>query len=824
MVDFVEKATLLLVDKSSGNISKINKNLRRLRSEAEKVQAAFRKITGPRIGASSIRSIDKATRSIERLNKASREAKSINLSVNARGLKASQINAMANALNKYKASSRGIKQLPGLNIRGLNTAPVDRMINRLQALISVAGRAQRALQRVGTAAGNINVPNMNPNRNPGRMQLEYGGFRMFMNSMLISLGHTIVNSIARGFAEGAKGFDVAENKLLQQNIPPDQRTELRNNAYAAARENPSFRPDQRMDFYAEVASQFTNATDVLPLEPAIDKAVQLAIQQGETAKEAVDGIAQIIKGLGQAGKLQNVDGTLNKQAIEFIEAYTAAKRSEGAQVNWRDAFQFLKYSKTSGQSLSPEQFFMSLLAAADVGSSTAGVQTNMGIKTFAAETTKKAIALQEKMGLREQGEMVKSGTNNGRTSYTYAAGKATESELLREDPNQWLYKYISGPGGYLEKVGIDARTASAAAIIDALDPLSGNRNADDWIAKTILQAQESMIKYQKWVDNPITAPWLQNIDDQSSWVQLQDTSSRIITLLGTFADKLEGVTIPIIKFFGDQAQALTDLIVNKDPLSPADAATLGVTGAGLAGGTALGLKALFGGFGFKASVSQFSLAVNQFSAAVAGQGAGGAAGGGKKGGIMALGTRLLGLLGLLQLSGSTPRSGPTMSREDATARYQKFMEQAQYLQDLKMELQAIRSYTEKQTQLQQNEDRIAKVQQEIAASQQVNGNTPYLMAKQNELATLEQLSQTLRSELSSGAAEIQATFNEAASKMGISGHDFGANAGSGILGVAASFGATVGEQIRQAVGNLSVNVKQTVPANTGVNTNLATGG
>lgn len=835
MSDFVEKATLLLVDKSSGNINKINRSLGKLRSEATKTQKALSKLAMPKLNGGDVKNIRSMTSALRSYARVANSIKRLNLGVSSRSFNPRQVTAMARALTQYKAAARGVKPLT-FNVKGLSTTKVTNMITQLNALLKVANKVKNALRGIGVGAGNIRVPNQpNPNSNSNRIRVDYGAFRMFLNSWMMQLGHTIVNSITEGFKEGAKGFDIAANKMAQQNISKSDQEIFRDNAYRQSEKNPLIRPDQRMDFYAEVASNFRDPKDVLNLEGAIDKAIQIAVQQGETAEQAVDGIAQIIKGLGQAGKLQDQAGNFDRGSIDFIEAYTAAKRSEGAQVNWRDAFQFLKYSKTSGQSLSPEQFFLSMLAAADVGSSTAGVQTNMGIKTFAAETTKKAMNSQAKYGLRAPLEKVLSGEINGKKSYTYEGGEVVDEELLREDPNKWLYKHISGPGGFLEQKGLSQDKSSPAQIIAALDELSGNRNADDWIAKTILQQQEAMIKYKKWIDNPITEEGLQTVNDQSSWVQLQESTQQIITLLGTFADKLEGVTVPIIDFFGDQAQTLTNLIKGKDPVDPMDAAVLAGVGAGGAGAGFLGLKALLGGFGFKASVSQFSLSVNQFSAAVAGQSIGnGLPGGGGKGGIIAA---AIAAARWLSIPAAIVGGGYLLDQNFNDGKGTKAAETnisvwkaiLSVLVDANNKMITGEDVFPKKPEnkaldLRNNDLQIQKITAEIAAAKAAGGDSPYTMVKQNELAVLQQLSSDLRSELQLGAQDLQGTFDTGSAQLGVAGSTFGSNAGSALQAAAAAFGSTAGAAMKAAIGNLNLNVQQNAPTNVGTNTNLATGG
>lgn len=839
MADYTEKASLLIVDGSSAKINKINQALNRLSQTAIKTQAALNRLgggnTATRINATA-KAVGALARSLSKL------PKNTTLGVKLKGNSASELRSMARAMAQYKSASKNVNTLIGSGGRsGGSYKNLDELTNKLVRVARAANLAANALARAKAnvpGRGGFGVPGTGSGRNgnymiPRNIGLEIQPFKSFWRSAVVSMGHTITGAIQKGFAEGIKGYDVASNKLAQQRVGGADLEALRQQAFAGEQRAPIWRADERLDFYAEVGSNFRSPTDAAKFDKFVERAIYTAVQQGGNREEATTGIAQLFKGLGNAGYLIDQQGGVNKDIGKYIEAYTAAKTSEGAQINFNDAAQVLKYARTSAQSLTPKEFFLQLIAAADIGASTQGVQLNQTMKNFAGETTKKALRAQEEAGIRSPGQMVLSGQVGNRKSYTYEAGAIKDEELLRENPSEWFAKNIFGKGGFLERKGLDAEKSSPAQIISALDPLAGNRNVDDFVAKTVLQYQERLTKASRFFDNPQTDEEMARINTASSWVQLQETTQQLISLFGNLGNKLEKTFIPVIDTVGNWAQRLNNVIEGKTPAEMQDYALLGGAGAaGIAGGVA-GVKLLTlltTGFGLPAaataltkSAAELSLAARALATSGGADLAGDLPGGKKKGGfwpwVLAAGATVGTYGAMLQLGGSSRELTPEELSQRQKLNRQQGLDFVwkNTMPELEEQAQQLADWIKKQSE--------AKTRYQYAQEQGLSPSSDYYQNAEIDYQTANDNVTRLQTSLTEGSAAILAAFETGSGRIEAASNQFGAGAADTLMGIASQFGTTAGAAMRQAIGSIGVNVNNPAAApNTGTNTNLQTGG
>lgn len=836
MADYTEKASLVIVDGSSAKITKINQALNGLARTAAQTQAALSKLGGGG-AANRISATAKAVNSLARA--LAKLPNKVNIGVNLKGNSAAELRSMAKAMSQYKSASRNINTLVNAGGGTSNFSNLDVLTQKLVRVARAANLAQIALGKMKAnmpGRGNFNMPGggRNPPPPPPRsIGLEIQPFKSFWRSAMVSLGHTITSSIREGFAEGVKGYDVAENKFRQQRITGQTATDLRKQAFEGEQRAPIWRADERMNFYAEIASNFKDPRDAAKLDQVVEKAIYTAVQQGGNRSEATEGIAQLFKGLGNAGYLQDAQGNLNKDVEKYINAYIAAKVSEGQEINFRDAGQLLKYARTSAQSMTDREFFLQLIASADIGSSSQGVQLNQFMKNFAGETTKKAIKAQEDAGLREEGRMVKSGQIGKRTSYTYEAGAVKDEDLLRENPTQWIAKYIMGKGGFLERKGLDPFKSSPAEITAALDPLAGNRNVDDFLAKRVLQYQESMIKAQKALENPQTNAEMDATNRQSSWVQLQETIQQVTSLFGNLGDKLENTFIPVIDTVGNWAERLNQFIEGKSKGDMTDYAVVAGAGAGVAGAGFAAWKVagwLSSGFGLPAAAAALSTSAAQLSAAAAQLAGGNALPGG--GGPTSKKNTWTSWLGTLGAYGAAAAGifVPGSSRNDGTKEEARstraFGEELATKKQVDDYLSKVNRQQEDQTALQNLLQQIANIQGNIDLAKS-RGNEAYAMVAQGQLMTLQTQAGMLQQQMQDRSSEIVSAFDTASTRITTASNEFGANVSEQMMGLASSFGSTAGAAMRQAFGSIAFTVPPALQGkapNTGTNTNTQTGG
>jgi hypothetical protein len=854
VADYTEKATLLLVDKSSSKIKAINNALRSLQKQAQTTAKALNAIGKSGAGtAQSVKQINSLKKAVDGFSRSAAKAKkTTTFKIKVEGATVRQLNALSTALGKYKTNSKGLSTIIG---SGGSTGGQFRNLNNLtRGLIRVSRVAQSAAQNLALVAQNARsipsmgggrrgggggppaIPRIPPTQPPGFTPRgpQLLGFNLqplqhVLNSFVVELGHTIVSSMREALVVGAKGFDVARNKEAQQRLSFTDRQAFEEQAFKSYNNNPLIRPDQRLDLYSEVASNFRDPKDALRFDPYIDKAIAVSIQQGKTAEEAIEGVQQLFRGLGQASLLQTNTGAFNTDVFKYIDAFTAATVSEGKQMDWNTIFQFFKQSKTAGQSVSARELFFQLINAADVGGATAGTQFNMNQRTFTGETTKKAINAQEDAGLREPGKMVVSGTDGrGRTTKSYVAGDLKDEELFRENPHDWIQKYILGPDGYLGKKGIDLNTAKASTVISALNPLSGNRNSQDWLAKAVQQYQEDLIKAEKFLDNPMSDKEMKDINSQSLWVQYQQTIQTNTTLMGLLADKLKGAVLPVLDTIQGVENYFTNIIAGKTRPQMQDYAFLaGAGGAGIAGGIA-GVKLLqwlSGATGLNTAAAALSTAAAQLSGAAAALNGGRVPGGAgatpaaaAAGGATWMGAilRSIGVAGAAYMLTDTAEGpqGSALQQQLQNARRNSISNQ---IQDLSRQLSDVNNQISAVTN-QQAQNRAAGRPENFGFT-----TDPAL-----QLGRLNDNRSQILESLSQSSLDLVNAFDTGTTKIVDAANGFGDSASAKLLGIAGEFGTAAGAAIKAAIGQVQVAVSQGSPGapapNTGTNTNAATGG
>ena len=876
MADYTEKATLLLVDKSSKPIDNINKSLLRLQKTATQVQkalSAMGKIDGSN---SAVKSLNNLTSAINKTASAAKKLTSVKLNVKMTGASASQLNAMARAAQNYKTSTKGIKTIIGagggkgsdyknldlLTQKMVGVARASNMANvAIGKIVSNLGKINpqtlRGLGNLGNPNHPINNPPMPPRRGGGGGLGGGGNFwslrpqgphligfdlqplQTVLRHFIVDLAREIARGVREGFAEGTKGFDVANNKMLQQQLPADVRNDFRSHAFAASKVNPLFRPDERMDLYAEIATNYKNPRDALKFDAVLDRLLSISFQQGQDRGTAIEGIQQLFRGLGQAGLLQTNTGEFNSQVFDYINAISAAKISEGKQIDWNNVFQFFKQAKTSGQSLSPRELFFNMINAADVGGASGGTQFNMAVTNFTDSMTKKALKAQEDAGLREPGQKVLTGYGGrgGKTPiYSYEAGPLKEQDMFREDYHAWIAKYILGKGGYLDKMGIDLATAQPSTVISALNRLNSNRNSKDFLSKAVLQYQEDLIKAGKFYGpNAISDEGLKAISDQSVWVNYQATIQQTTTLLGLLGDKLSNLINGPLEFVRSIEQSLIDMIEGKSKNQIQDSAFLAGAGAlGIGAGVA-GVKLLqwlSGALGLNAAATALTTSAGalmraalMLSGSATAQNMPGGLPGGKNGGgwwaaAAAWATRLTTLGAIATtMTGDTPRDAASTNRQ---LEYSK-RNSREFYNDKIQTLSTKISYID-----QQLNDIQARRAANVAAGRPADFGFSVDPTMQGN--RLKDDKATLTDQIAQAQASLLATFDEGWGKSAQASQQFGDNAAAALINAGSAFGASAAEAIRAALAQINVNVQQQIPAaapapvNTGTNTNLATGG
>ena len=136
------------------------------------------------------------------------------------------------------------------------------------------------------------------------------------------------------------------------------------------------------------------------------------------------------------------------------------KEIGGVDVNPHGFRMMIKYMKASAQTLTPAGDPGGGLLAPDVGFASFGTQTHSWSASFAGDrATKTALEAQARWGLRTS----RIDPNHPEGPNKLRVGALVDSVLLRENPSEWFRKHIVGPGGVLERMGLDRAYGPNAA-------------------------------------------------------------------------------------------------------------------------------------------------------------------------------------------------------------------------------------------------------------------------------------------------------------------------------------------------------------------------
>lgn len=543
-------------------------------------------------------------------------AMNVSITLNLQDQFSSKIQGVINHLNQLKAAAQSVQQAFSANSLAGGFASMNRQVQSLQAglrqLQNQITATNRSLQApAGGAFGQQQLGAMrqmlqmqqqmiaNQNRlnqaqargngggNAGNGWLGRNGFSP--NASLIDRAqYRGVNMAERSLTEGALGFDRARTALTLKNLDSDM-AERKAGAYA--REYKELSKANILDTMGEILTQFGTDAQGMQMVPHLLKLQRASMIGGETREQARKGMLEIVRGVGLTGRLTDNEGNFDEaKTSAILNAYTRAKMIGGADVNSSQFFQAIKYAKTSAQALNDDALLEMFIAMPDLRGSTYGNQLNMLIRQVTGSATKEAKAAQFKAGLLSSGGIVaahEDGPNK------FKGGPTVDQELLRENPNEWVKKYVME--GYLrDKLGYKLTGENAitpAQIAKELRPLFSNASAENIVNMIINQRQEWQNQIKRATELRIDdASFMSGLSKQSLHMQLEIFKAQSENLFGTIAENFKGVLLPPMHAFSYAMQKISAWI---DPKSGND----GMRNAIMAGGTLAAMGVLRGAIG-----------------------------------------------------------------------------------------------------------------------------------------------------------------------------------------------------------------------------------
>lgn len=777
MASFVETATLKVVNQSSKEIQKINRDLTRLMKTADKARNSLGNMGGVKIKTAEISG---ATKKLINLgNTATRTQKQLQLSGNIR-------------------------------LQTFNGA-----ITKLDKLAQKAKTTEQAIARIGTGAGGrMRGPGGPWGAYPGGggggpVQVEYGNFSRFLDGFIGRLGATIERSIVNGFAQGTTRVDRSEMRLKALGYSDEKIAEVETSISQIQARNPWYSRSQVREQYAELGPIL--GKDPMRSTQLVNWALEygnVLQTQGRDPEQSLEGVKQIIKALDNMNRLNGPNNTIDPAAYDYLRTIMQETIRAGGDITPERINTAVVYSRSIGKTLTPEGLATMIRMLESMGR-VAGSSLNRFATTYKGFTTKSAIQAQEDFGLITTKQVVV-GTSNGKPVTETRTEETAGARLLGNDPNMWVVQELI-PRLIAKGIDINDR----AAVEKVLDPLSGSVVARDVANLLVSWQDENKSASEAAAQTVIDPEKVREILNNSPVKQWQGLTNNATELLGTIGKQLGDVFVPALQMANGALNKLTEYVGENGPL--AALATLAAGGATAYAGAKAGGK-LLDVFGLKGSALALNGSAALLSEAAVKLGAGNAANnagdvlGGNKNGrrntsLLALGTYLM------QEMDKRGEIKYIDNPDREKALWEKVVDWA------------TGSNEEKGVNGKLNDTMAAieQVKQEIATAR-ANGADAYAVAAQEELYSLENYAATLRTESENSALALRQSFESGTETMvsGItnSAPGFIANLSGGFSGLGTQFGNEAA-----AAFNAGANVNATVtvkpPTDTGQNFNGA---
>ena len=435
MVDFVEQATLHVKDRSTATLNKINRAIRDLRREADRL-----------------------------------DGKRINIKANVTGIPAArrELSIVARVRTaKVKTELSGV-------------AAARRELEKL---------AQTRNARINASANTSAPPGVPPARGttgaPRQVSVATEPFRHMLTGAFHELGFVIRRAVVEGFREGASQRDIAASRLELQELTPEELNTANRQIAAVDRDFVEFNEGQLRGVFAEVnlITRGDQEANSVLLRQVADLA-RLQILQGEDGNAAINSAFEFVKAAEQSGATVDETGQFSREASEaFFTTIKQGMVQGGVEISAQLIRTMTKSLRSSRFGLD-ERGRITAIALSEENS-TAGVGINQAIKQLSGQGNAKfRNARLEELGLLEIKEVEVGRIGNDPVFENRAAG-AVGDGLLRRDPAQFVDEFVIPA---LEADGIDTNDPVAVSL--AANEMVGNRTAVEALTSLILRNNE----------------------------------------------------------------------------------------------------------------------------------------------------------------------------------------------------------------------------------------------------------------------------------------------------------------------------------------------
>jgi hypothetical protein len=499
MANFTELATLAVRDQSSASIRRINAELKKLQATAQSLKSIQINFGGG-------------------LGKAHGDIRKLNLEL--RALQAVGRSAISIRLNTAGAQQQ-LAQLRASAQRPIAVATRAATTPRAAAGLGVLGR-------VGPFGVHV-----------------LGG----TVGLTIASLHALAGAIGRATKEGVKQVDIGDTALNALQLKPGERSAVEAAIEAIRKAQPGT-PGGALLNRGQLAQTLAETLPVAAYDPAAARflaerqieLIKMEVQRGRSLDQAREASVKYIKGLELAGLLSDQAGKFDPvSATKYLDALKTIAPSIGAELSGEKFFQFWKYARSARYTLTPEGMQAGLLAAEEMGASSAGVALNQAVRQLAGQNVPKATLSElARLGLVTTKE-VREGTTGKKKRTTTVVGEPLDEEGLRQ--NLWQFARDTlipkmrsqglDPNKPLDAVAFASRIASTAT---AKDIIAGAINRAAEIQREVERAR---------LRDPRLA-----IDPRSMLIAAEGLGSQIRGALGEAVTAFEPILIPALQGVG----------------------------------------------------------------------------------------------------------------------------------------------------------------------------------------------------------------------------------------------------------------------------------
>lgn len=846
MANYVEQAVLTLTDRTTKPASQINKELDKLTKTVNNLAKATANLKFSPISAATINSYrrlnNEAKTLASTLGKVAASSKNNNFG-GPTTAQASKTQAAAKALQALATAQRNMpKGAFRINVPLIAQNRIDR-INQLAAAVRNYTRAMGAVPHNQLINPRVRGSGMNGGggNNGGNFFMGggVGGGRWTLTDTMIhgfalELQNAVRRAVIQGIKEGYRDRDLADTRLSDLNLNPQQRARANDFGRDLVQQFPVLNKGEAIQLYSEtlpVAKGNEEGAKLLTVELA--RYVRTMVTRGENKENAIESANSIAKAGEQAGILMDDNGNFDIEgAKKFFETVNKGFLLLGREGNARFVQDLMRNLQGAKYAINDEGIITAMLLGEDMGASRTGTGINQAIRQLAGERIqKKQLNRLIEMGLLDP-SAVPAGMVGDKTIMELVGGSATDEEGLRTNFFKWIANTLIPK---MEEQGFNPNNPVHAAKFAGA--ISSDRTSVNMIAAAIVRAQDikKSLEYGETLDTSNRK--LDDTASRSGILAMQEFTSQTETLLGSIANSLERTFIPALRSAASVMQSMSEYFEGKtfsnSELAMGAVAT-GLGAYGLFRGAGMGARSMLGG---ALSMSASTVYINAGSvigggiggAAATGAGATAAAAGATaanaaKAGWMSTIMRLIPVIVAANYAASTYDDVKDTKEKQGVGSYGADELLVSTLSSIQKWFTEEKPKREEDAIVQQ----LAEVTNKIAMAKEreafPGANEMMIVALEREqrLLSEELLQASVRMDntflqgaaiLDGNASTMREVFATGATNLGTVGPtidaaaaNFGPTAGAGLLGVASQFGTTAAQTFLAGANGLSVDV------------------